>query len=247
MKKKVLLIGSLLAVLVVAAVAVGGVVRAQTATPSPGQSGGAAQAPANGAGAGAQQQIDSFLNALAQNLGISRSALDNGLKTTAQQQVAQAVSAGKLTQQQADKIDQRVQSGQFPFGAFLGRGRGAGGNGQHTQNGHNGQNGQNGAAVRACLGSAQQAAASTLGISLSDLQQARQGGESLSQIAQDHGTTVQALQSAIGDAVKSCLDQQVQAGTITSGQEQSLIQRLQNRLGAQPAGRHGGAKSGNSQ
>lgn len=235
MKKRVLLIGSLVAALLVAAIAVGGVVRAQTATPGPSQSGGNVQAPGNGRGAAARQQIDGFLNALAQNLGISRSTLDTALKTTAKQQVAQAVSSGKLTQQQADQIDQRIDNGQFPLGAFMGRGRGAGANGQAP------------AAVRACLGSAQQAAASALGLSVSDLQQARQSGESIAQIAQDHGTTVQALQTAVSSAVKSCLDQQVQAGAITSSQEQSLLQRLEQRVTATHSGRHRGANSGNSQ
>ncbi len=235
MGKKGLLIGSLVAALIVAAIAVGGVVRAQTATPGPGQSGGSVQSTTSGPGAGARQQIDSFLNALAQNLGISRPTLDNALKTTAKQQLAQAVAAGRLTQQQADQISQQIDDGQAPFAGMFGRGRGAG------------RNGAGGAAVRACLGSAQQAAASILGISVTDLQQAHQSGESFAQIAQDHGTSVQALQSAVSAAVKSCLDQQVQAGTITSAQEQSLLQRLQQRLSSTPSGYQPGNRRGNSQ
>jgi polyhydroxyalkanoate synthesis regulator phasin len=234
MRKKLVLVGSFVAAIALAGVAVAGVVLAQSPSPSPGQSGGGANAPATAA----RQQVDSFLNALAQNLGISRSTLDNALKTTAKQQVDQAVSAGKLTQQQASQIDQRIDNGQFPFGLgrFFGRGRGFGDNGAAATG------------VRSCLGAAQQAVTSTLGISSSDLKQARRNGESIAQIAQDHGTTLQALQSAVTSAVQPCLDQQVQAGTITASQEQSLLQRLQQRLsseGSRP-GNQGQPRGGNA-
>lgn len=227
MGKKALLIGSLVTAVLLAAVAVGGVVLAQTPSPSPALPGASSQAAGNGSGATGRQGVDNFLNALAQNLGISRSTLDNALKTTAKQQVDQAVSAGKLTQQQATQIDQRIENGRFPFRLGEGFGHGHGDDGA-------GRNGPSGAALRACGANVQKVVTGTLGISASDLRQARENGETIAQIAQDHGTTVQALQSAVGDAVKSCLDQQVQAGTISAGQEQSVLQRIQQRLTAPP-------------
>lgn len=248
MKKKLVLLGSLLAVAVLAVAAVGGVVRAQTPSPSPSGPSGSAQAPQAGQGAGARAGIDSFLNALAQNLGITRSALNSGLQTTATQQIDQAVAAGKITQQQASQADQRIANGQLPFG-ILGGGRRHGGGGPGRGNGQGqpgssagrgGGQGQPGnSALASCFTAAQQALTSTLGISASDLSQARQSGQTLDQIAQAQGTSLQALQDAISTAATSCLDQQVQSGTITAAQEQSILQRLQNGLTSPRPGRPG--------
>ncbi|HTE83453.1 MAG TPA: hypothetical protein VK821_01855 [Dehalococcoidia bacterium] len=229
MKRKALIIGSLVAAVGLAAALVGGVVMAQTPAPSgPGQSGGqSAPAPGGGPSAAIHATIDSFLNSLAQNLGISRSTLDGALKTTAKQQVDQAVAAGRMTKDQADKIKQRIDSGQGPIGFGFGRfARGGGGT------------------AGACGSSVQQAVTNTLGVSASDLQQARRNGESISQIAQDHGKSLQDLQTAVTTAMKGCLDAQVQAGTLTADQEQRILQRVQNGAGFIGGGRRGPGQHG---
>src|SRR5690348_12424976 len=155
MKRKAVVIGSVVAAALLAAVAITGVVRAQS--PSPGGSGSGSQ-PAAGAQHGAI--IDGFLNGLAQNLGIPRSTLDSALKTTAKQQIDQAVAAGKIPQDRADSIKQRIDSGQFPFIGGFGRGgRGAGAGGAGF------------GAMSACRSSVQQAVTSTTGLSASDLRQ----------------------------------------------------------------------------
>jgi hypothetical protein len=207
----------------------GGVVMAQTPAPS---------GPAQGAqGSGVRAGIDSFLNSLAQNLGINRSTLDGALKTTAKQQIDQAVATGRMTRDQADKIKQRIDSGPSPLGLGIGFGRFA-----------RGGAGPDRAAMGACGSSVQQAVTSTLGVSPSDLQQARRSGESVSQIAQDHGKSLQDLQTAVTTAMKGCLDTQVQAGTLTADQEQKILQRVQNGsdfLGRAGRGQgHHGGQSG---
>jgi hypothetical protein len=231
MKRKAFIIASLVAAVGLAVAVAGGVVLAQT--PSPGGSGRNVQGPASGPGAGFRAGFDSFLNGLAQNLGVSRPALDGALKTTAKQQVDQAVAAGRLTQDQADKIKQRIDSGQGPFGFGLGGfDRGA------RRGGPGGGPGATDVGVgSACRSSVEDAVTSTLGVSASDLQQARKNGESITQIAQDHGKTFQDLKTAVTSATKGCLDQQVQAGKITSDQEQTILQRIQNGPGFPGGGR----------
>jgi len=192
--------------------------------------------------------IDSFLNQLAQNLNIDRSTLNNALKTTADQQIDNAVSAGRLSQDQANQIKQRIDNGQLPFGvggfgAFGGPGR----FGRHGRGGPGGNAGLPQAAV-ACASTARNAVPSALGISASDLQQARANGESLAQIAQDNGKTLDDVRAAVQSSAQSCLDQQVQAGNLTQQQEQNILQRLQNggpfgRFGG-PGGRQGGSQPG---
>jgi uncharacterized protein YidB (DUF937 family) len=230
MNRKAFFIGSGIAAVLLAAIAVVGVVRAQSPSPAGPGANGQAQSGHRGA------LLDGFLNALAQNLGISRPTLDNALKTTAKQQIDQAVAAGRIPQDRADQIKQRIDSGQFPFGpGGMGFGRGGEGFG----------------AMRACRSSAEQAVTSTLGVSASDLRQARQNGQTLDQIAQQHGKTAQDVRTAVSGAMKSCLDQQVQQGKLTSDQEQRILDRIANGpAGFGPGGRgpggHRSSQSGNS-
>jgi polyhydroxyalkanoate synthesis regulator phasin len=224
MKQKGIIFGSVVAAVALAAALLGGIAMAQT----PPASGPGSAAPSGGARPG----IDSFLNGLAQNLGIDRSTLDNALKTTAKQQVDQAVASGKLTQDQANRIDQRIDSGQGFFGVGAGFGRSGQRGGE--------QGGANRTAMGACGSAMQQAVTSTLGVSSSELQQDRRNGESIAQIAQDHGTSAQSLQTAVVGAAQGCLDAQVQAGNLTADEEQRILQRLQSGSGfLGGAGEHG--------
>jgi polyhydroxyalkanoate synthesis regulator phasin len=221
---KRLAVGSLAAA-VLGVVALGGVVLAQT--PSSGPSGASGQGAAANAAGGVRGRIDGFLNQLAQNLNIDRPTLDNALKTTAKQQVDQAVAAGRMTQDQANQIKQRIDSGHaaFGFGGLARRGRG----------------GEQATGARACGSSLRDAVTNALGISAGDLQQARSSGQTIAQIAQAHGKTEQDLRNATETAAKSCLDQQVQAGSMTQDQEQRILQRLQNGGASGQGGWHDGS------
>jgi hypothetical protein len=231
------LILTLAAAAILGVAAIGGVVRAQT--PGPGGTGANAPSGAPGPFAGdIRGRVDDFLNQLAQNLNIDRSTLDKALKTTADQQIDKAVSAGSLSQDQANQIKQRIDSGQLPFGpgAF-----GAfGGPGRFGRRGPGGPGGNAGSAQgAACFSTIRDAVPSALGISASDLRQARANGESLAQIAQDHGKTLDDVRSAVVSSAQGCLDQQVQAGTLTQQQEQNILQRLQNGQFGRFGGRDG--------
>jgi len=234
------LIVTLVAAAVLGVVIVGGVVRAQTPSPS-GPSGGAGSGSAGSADAGPRGLIDGFLNQLAQNLNIDRTTLNSALKTTGDQEIDNAVAAGKLSQDQANQFKQRIDNGQLPFGlggfgAFGGRGH----FGRHGRGGPGGNAGLPQAAV-ACASTARSAVSTALGISASDLQQARANGKSLAQIAQDNGKTLDDVRAAVQSSAQSCLDQQVQAGNLTQQQEQDILQRLQN---GGPFGRFGGPGGG---
>lgn len=229
MKSTARLIVALVATLVLSGAAIGGVVFAQTNTPTaspttpataPSVPGGQQQTkPSTGSAtqgnakaAARQSMTDDFLNQLAQNLGVSRSTLDNALKTTATQQVDKAASNGTLTSAQATAIKQRIANGKFPIG-FGGFG------------GAHGAPGKPGARV-----DLRQALASTLGVSATELQQDLKNGQTIAQIAQAHGKTAQDVQNAVVASVKSSLDNQVKAGTLTQAQENSMLQKIQTGL-----------------
>src|SRR5437870_4118197 len=64
-----------------------------------------------------------------------------------------------------------------------------------------------------------QTIADTLGITTDQLQQEMSSGNSLAQIAQNHGKTADDLINALQDKAKSRLDQAVSAGNIGQDQE----------------------------
>jgi hypothetical protein len=75
-----------------------------------------------------------------------------------------------------------------------------------------------------------QSAASYIGISVSDLLTALQGGKSLGQVATDNGKTVDGLVAALTAPAKTKLDAAVAAGDITAAQEQTLLTNLTARV-----------------
>ncbi len=108
------LIGSGAAAAVLAGGIYGGTALAQSASPSPSAK-PAAAASAQGKGAFDRQ---GFLQHLAQRLNVSVDQLQNAFKGAAHDEVADALKAGRITQQQADQANQRIDSGQGagPFG-----------------------------------------------------------------------------------------------------------------------------------
>src|SRR5437879_3795592 len=96
-RHKLAVIGAAGGVITLGAAVLGGTAMAQTggsgSTPSPTPSAAQPQRQAQ-----RQAEMDTVLNDLAKNLGVDRTKLDAALKTTAKDQVAAAVTSGRLTQ-----------------------------------------------------------------------------------------------------------------------------------------------------
>lgn len=226
-KRRLAVIGTAGGVLLGGAALVGGIAMAQT--PSPG-----ANPPGTPSAAQQQQrqaQEDQFLNDLAKNLGVDRSKLDGALKATETQEIDAAVQSGKLTQSQGTQIKQAIANGTEPleFGPFGGPG---GPGGFHVQLPAN------------VTQAAQDALSKALGGETQDQVRADlQSGKTPDQIAQAHGTTVQAVNNAVVAAVQPLLDQAVQQGTLTATQEQDVLNGIKNGRGF-GLGFHGGPPPG---
>lgn len=226
MKSTKRLLIAVVATLVLSGAAVTGVVMAQTPSPtlSPtqqGQTQPSSTLPSSNAqtkAAARQGVLNDFLNQVAQNLNINRSTLDNAMKSAADHEVGQAVTSGTLTSTQGNAIKQRIDSGKLPFNLALGRAK----------------RGKLASALRACKPASD--LVSALGISQSQLAQARKSGQTIAQIAQTNGKTLQGVQNTVASSVKSCLDPQVTAGTLTQQQENAIVQRIQQ--GHIGGGRH---------
>ncbi|MDE3074408.1 MAG: hypothetical protein KGJ86_03180 [Chloroflexota bacterium] len=194
-------IGSGAAGLALAAAIYGGTALAQSGSPSP--SAGASSSAASG--------YQSFLQHLASRLNLSQAQVDSAVKGAETDVVADAVKSGRLTQAQADKIDQRIQSGQgFGFGFGFGHRPGPGG--------------------RPNLGIQPQAvlnaAAGALNLQPSELRSQLRSGKSLKDIAAAQNVDFSKVQAAITSAVKPQLDQDVSSGKLTQQQEQNILDRL---------------------
>ena len=219
-RKRLAFLGAVGGVVTLGAAVLAGTALAQTPTPGSG----------TGSTSTAQQQHqaqqDQFLNDLAKNLSIDRSKLDTALKTTETQEVDAAVTAGKLTATQGTQMKQAIANGTAPIGFGFGGPGGPGGPGMHLP--PNAQQAAQ-AALSAALGGETQA----------QLQADRQAGKTPDQIAQAHGTTVAAVNTAIANAVKPLLDQAVTAGTMTATQETQILDGIKNAKGFALGG-HGG-------
>jgi len=160
---------------------------------------------------------DQFLDNLAEQLGISRERLDQALSQAALDVVDQAVADGRITQEEADRIQEAIESGEFPF--FFGR------HGFGHGFGHHGFGPGLG-----CPGVAADELAGFLGISVDDLRAARAEGQSLAQIAEANSKTRDELKSYLLSRVGERLDQAVADGKITQEQADQKLEDFSARL-----------------
>lgn len=184
-------------VVLMLAVAAGTVVSAQGTTATP----------------AAQSSL--FWASLAQRLNTTPVALEQAVRGAAKDVVSQRVSAGQLTQAQADRLNARIDEwqGNHPFAALLGRGA------QARQRAHHAQ------LTKAAL----DAAAQALGLTPADLLAQLRQGQTLRQIAQARNVDSASVQSAVVNAGKAQVDKAVAAGKLTSAQGDRVKARIDER------------------
>jgi hypothetical protein len=179
---------------------------------------GAAYAATQSSGPDTRQ---AFLNDVAKRLHVTPQQLTAALNGATIDQLQAAVSAGKLTQAQANALEQRLKNGAtalplLPYGPphfFKPGGFGA--------FGPPGPGGPGGALP---------AAAGYLGLTDMQLLQQLAGGKSLAQVAASKGKSVGGLEQAMTAAVKSKLDKAVAGKAITAAQEQQILKRFESGL-----------------
>jgi AraC-like DNA-binding protein len=179
-----------------------------------------------------------FLNDVAKRLHVSPQQLSSALNGAYLDQLQAAVKDGRLTQAQANALEQRLkQKGAtpaLPFGHFGFGPRGL------IAPGPRGLIAPLGGLPRAFPGvgalagpGALQAAASYLGLSNAQLIQQLSSGKSLAQVATAQHKTVSGLEQTLTNAVKTRLDKLVSAKVITGAQEQKMLSRLSARIAQQ--------------
>lgn len=181
---------------------------------------GAVMAQTPGAGTGT-----SFLDRVAQKLGITTPALTNAIKSARTDQIDQAVANGQMTQQQADALKQKLNAspngGAFGFGGgFGGHMRGRGGPGMGGAFG-----------LMGGLMGAEGKLATFLGIPQSQLTTELQApNATLATVAAAHGKSRSDLTTFITNTAKSTLDAAVTGGKMTQAQETTALSQLSSHI-----------------
>jgi hypothetical protein len=156
-----------------------------------------------------------FVDDLATKLGIPPSTLLSAIGQVETDRIQALVNAHKISAARAQKLEQKIQSdvqaGRVPLGRFLMAGSGM----RHRF---------------MARGTMLQSAATYLGISEASLLAQLRQGQSLAQIAQAEGKSVDGLTAAIVAGEKARLDQLVSAGHLTAAQETKILQNLQARV-----------------
>lgn len=160
-----------------------------------------------------------FLDAVAKHLGISSEKLQDATKAAAIDQVDAALADGKITKEQAERLKERIESGEF--GPFLGPGffgpprffRG----GPHEFHLH-------------APGDQLSAAADYLDLTVAELREKLRDGQSLADVAKAQGKSVDGLEQALLAEAKKKLNEAVSDGDLTQAQADEIFERIESRI-----------------
>jgi hypothetical protein len=155
-----------------------------------------------------EQESKAVIDDAASQLGVEPSELSDAIEQAILKRVDAALAAGRITQAQADELEQRIQSGDYPLiGPVLGH-RGEPGHGF----GH------------------LEAAATYLGLTEAELRTQLEDGKTMADVAKAQGKTVDGLVSALVADEKKELDAAVAAGRLTQAQANAMLADAKSRF-----------------
>jgi hypothetical protein len=165
----------------------------------------------------------SFLDSVAEHLDISREELDDATRAAALDQVDAAREAGRITEEEAERLKERIESGEMPplFGLPLLGPRGNDGRGLdfRFEFGHRGHS----------AGASLSAAADYLGLTVEEIRERLADGETLAEIAKAEGKSVDGLVDAFLAEAKERLDEAVEEGRLTDPERvDEILERLES-------------------
>jgi hypothetical protein len=157
-----------------------------------------------------EQRSDAIVADAAEQLGVEASELDAALTKALQNQVDAAVADGRLTEEQGEELKERIAAGDVPL-VGLGPGGGPGGHGHHVLD--------------------LSAAADFLGLTESEVRTAlHEDGQTLAEVAEAEGKSVDGLVAALVSAARERLDQAVEDGRLTEAQRTERLAELEERI-----------------
>lgn len=168
-------------------------------------------------GDGPGSGISSFISKLAENLGITEEELDAAIDETQLEIVDEAVAEGKLTEDQAGNIRERIESGEGSgfFGGFRGGfGKGFGNHGFGI----------------GYPGASADALAELLGITVDELRSAQADGQTLAAIAEANGVSRTDLVDFLVGEAEDQIAAKVDEGRIDQDQASELLADLGGKI-----------------
>lgn len=164
---------------------------------------------------GTNPYCEQYLQDLANRLGVSVSTLQQDKLGAAEDVLAQLVKDGKLTQNQANQIKQRLESHK----ACSGNGRGIWGRGVVLSS------------LKQYLPDVANQVAQDLHMTADQLKSQLQSGKSLSAIASARGVSSSQLHTFVVNAIQNAVNKAVSDGNLTQQQATGFMQFLQKHPG----------------
>lgn len=167
-----------------------------------------------------------FLAGVAERLGVGVDELKEAIAAEARERVDAAVAEGRLSEKQAARIRERIESGGPPFGlgAHPGRDRFDGAPGERRSYGHRGKG--HGALKHAAV----EAAGDYLEMESHELFRALREGKGLADLAEEKGKSADGLAAAVLEAVQAKLDAAVAEGRLTEDEATRLRERAEEAI-----------------
>jgi outer membrane murein-binding lipoprotein Lpp/AraC-like DNA-binding protein len=158
------------------------------------------------------QERQAVINDAARQLGVEPRELSDALEQALKNRVDAAVREGRITEEEAAKLKERIDAGDAPL---FGLGPGPGFRHDHRHG---------------ALPAKADAAARYLGMTHAELRSALEDGKTLAQIARDRGKSVDGLVDALVAPAEQKLNQLVEDGRVTQAEKRELLSRLREHL-----------------
>ena len=160
--------------------------------------------------------VGTFIGKLADKLGVSEDELTTAIQDTRIEMIDEAVDSGQLTEEQGQKLKDRIEEGDLGigFGPRFGEGPFRGGRGF----------------CQRAVGGIIEASAGALDMSVDDLKAQLKEGNSLAEVAEAQGMSVEDFKAALSDAVKAKLDGLVDDEKLTQEQADRLYQGFEDNI-----------------
>jgi polyhydroxyalkanoate synthesis regulator phasin len=156
----------------------------------------------------------------AAELGVEPGELSDALRKALANRVDEAVDDGRLTEEQGERLKERIESSDVPlFFPGLGGGR------LHDRGFFD-----HGGAGRFGFGLDVDAAASYLGLTAAELMDELADGKTLAEIAREEGKSVDGLVEELVEAVEERIDDAVEDGRLSQERAARLKQSLEERV-----------------
>jgi polyhydroxyalkanoate synthesis regulator phasin len=168
-----------------------------------------------------------FREAVAKALGVTVDEYDAAVKQAHEQVINEAVTEGKLTEEQAEWMRERMEQapGTWSWGKGSRGWRGPGAWG-HEEGFRAPRGGFMGRGVASPIS----VAAEELGMTASDLVTELRAGKSIADVAQEKGVDVQKITDAYLAQLGEQLSQAVEAGRLTQEQADSMLEQAKERV-----------------